>query len=101
MAKRVVWTPLAEYDRIDVFTYWSTRNKSTRYSKELQAEIAAQTKLLAKNENIGRIIEGTNKRFLLTAKYYFIAYEVFQNDIIIHAFWDARQHPDKLAKRLR
>lgn len=53
MAKRLIWTPQAQNNRIEIFEYWNNRNKSKIYSKRLNDIFREHIEIILKYPNIG------------------------------------------------
>ena len=93
--RKVVWTETAIRQRREIFKYWNERNQSKLYSKKLLSLIFNHIQIISTNPEafketeIGPIRESAMGHFSL----YYITSEV---QIVIVAFWDNRQDPDKL-----
>lgn len=97
---RIFWTATAIKQRNQVFEYWNDRNKSTQYSKKLRIEINHRLSLLIRHPKLGREADFKNTR-VLSMGYYSIFYKPNKEQIIITAFWDNRQDPEKLLQLLQ
>lgn len=97
---KIFWTVTAIKQRNQVFEYWNDRNKSTRYSKRLLAEIDERINLLPSHPKPGREVDFKDTR-ILSMGYYSIFYKAFADRIIITAFWDTRQDPERLLQLLK
>lgn len=95
MAKQIVWTASAQRDHSEILLYWSERNKSNRYSLQLESLFFAATRLIAEHPGIGRptVMEGTRS---WPVRDYSIFYREEQERIIILRIWDNRRDPDTL-----
>ncbi len=91
----VFWTQTAVKQRNHIFKYWNDRNKSTSYSKKLNASIKERTKLLKTNPHLGKKSEFNQTR-ILSLGHYSILYRKIDYQIIINGFWDNRRDPKKL-----
>ena len=101
MAKReIVWTKTADIQFIGVLEYWVNRNKSNSYSLKLVALVSKITKQIAEKPFIYKYADFKNTRVASLGNFS-IFYQVFQDKIIITAFWDNRQDPKKLLKLLQ
>ncbi len=99
MAKEIIWTATAEEELYDCLNYWSTRNKSNRYSEKLYLLIEEATESIAQYSNSGRTTEYQNFRSVVIREY-LLFFEETETQILILCFWDGRQDPEKLTKRL-
>lgn len=101
MAKRVViWTKTADMQFVGVLEYWANRTKSTTFSKKLIKLVEQKTQQISKTPFIYPT-SGFKDHRIAIVKDFSIFYKVTEEDIIITAFWDNRQNPDKLLKILR
>ena len=102
MAKRtIVWLDFAKQDRKDIYSYWNSRNKSISYSKKLQQAVVKSYAIIDRSPLANPSFGNSDERFILIASNYLLVYSFNYTYIIIHAFWDARQNPDKLTKRIK
>lgn len=99
MVKEIIWTATAEEELYDCLSYWNTRNKSNRYSEKLYLLIEEVTEDFAKHPNSGRTTEYQNFRSVVIRDY-LLFFEETETQILILCFWDGRQDPEKLKKRL-
>ncbi|TAN13777.1 MAG: type II toxin-antitoxin system RelE/ParE family toxin [Chitinophagaceae bacterium] len=97
---KIFWTATAIKQRNQVFEYWNDRNKSARYSGRLLSEINERINLLHTHPKLGRETDFKNTR-VLSMGYYNIFYKTLDHRIIITAFWDTRQDPEKLVYLLK
>lgn len=101
MVKReVIWTKTADIQFVGILDYWVKRNRSNMYSKKLIRSVAERTKQISQNPYIYKSTDFSNVRVASLGNYC-IYYKVTENAIIISAFWDNRQDPEKLLKLLR
>lgn len=100
MAKRVVvWTETATRQRREILKYWLTRNKSTAYPEKLIKQISDQVKVIQGNPESFKLTNFSETR-LSAIGHFSILYKFTKEQIIITAFWDSRQDPEKLAELL-
>lgn len=97
---KIFWTATAIKQRNQIFEYWNDRNKSTQYSKKLRIEINSRVDLLINHPKLGRETDFKNTR-VLSMGYYSIFYKPNKEQILITAFWDNRQDPEKLLQLLQ
>ncbi len=100
MAKRkIVWTETAAKQRRGILEYWTERNKSINFAEKLIEVTAKHLNVIAKNpeafkeSEINTIRESAMGHFSLY-------YRVDEYQIIVMAFWDNRQDPEKLLKSI-
>jgi plasmid stabilization system protein ParE len=95
MAKRIIWSPNALADRIQILDYWFQRIGNKNYSRRLDLELRETIKHLQKFPKIGRQIENRSERFLVK-DYYQIFYIESATEISILHIWDSRRDPQEL-----
>ncbi|MFV0554000.1 MAG: type II toxin-antitoxin system RelE/ParE family toxin [Mangrovibacterium sp.] len=96
MAQRnVVWTRTADRQFVGVLEYWARRNRSTVYSNKLVRLVSERTKQIAASPWAFRCTEFKNTRIAYLGSYA-IFYKIREEDIVISAFWDNRQDPQRL-----
>lgn len=101
MAKRnVVWTRTADIQFIGILEYWVERNKSNTYSKKLIRWVAKRTEQIAKNPFSYKSTDFKDIRVASLGNFS-IYYKVTDKQIIVSAFWDNRQDPEKLLDVLK
>lgn len=100
MAKRnVIWTRTADLQFVGILEYWVKRNKSNAYSKKLVKLVSERTKQLADEPLIYKATDFKDVRVASLGNFS-IYYKISEKEIIITAFWDNRQDPEKLLKIL-
>ena len=97
---KLYWTSTAVKQRNYIFKYWNERNKSTFYSKKLNAKIKERVKLLKTYPYLGKKTEFNHTR-TISLGHYSIFYKPMDSRIIITGFWDNRQDPNKLIRFLK
>ncbi|MFZ6050577.1 type II toxin-antitoxin system RelE/ParE family toxin [Halocola ammonii] len=98
MARRTVaWTTTAKYQRREVLKYWAKRNKSTAYPKKLIAQIKDRVAAISKMPFSFKEADFPNTR-VSSMGHFSIFFRVEEQRILITAFWDNRNDPDKLEK---
>jgi len=95
MAKKVTWTVRALNDRKKILKYWINRNKSDRYSIQLDNLIRESVLLICSFPDIGKPTNYNAIRIKII-KDYFIFNEKLEEEIIILTIWDSRRDPGKL-----
>lgn len=97
--KSVIWTETAVRQRREILKYWTVRNGSTRYAEKLIQLIRQRIQVILENEFAGKSTNHNNTREAAMGNFS-IFYRIENDKIIIMAFWDNRQDPDKLLEIL-
>ncbi len=93
MAKlNVIWSNRAKIKRFEILSFYNSRNKSNKFSKNLNHKINREIKLLSKYPNIGIKTDIENVRGLIIDNIV-LYYEITQNTIMVLFLWDSRQNP--------
>jgi len=95
----VFWTETAITQRNHIFEYWNNRNGSKTYSKHLLLTINDSISLIKHFPNLGRKTDFDDHRSLVIDKFS-LFYKFDSKRIIITAFWDNHQDPEKLLSLL-
>lgn len=98
--RSIIWTKTADIQFVGILEYWVKNNKSTAYSKRLVALVTERTKQLSLSPEIYKKTNFKNTRVAALGNYS-IYYQTNRSAIIITAFWDNRQDPEKLLKILK
>ncbi|XOV95014.1 MAG: type II toxin-antitoxin system RelE/ParE family toxin [Bacteroidota bacterium] len=98
MARRIIWTKIAQEDRKQIFEYWNNRNKSKQYSKKLQSLIKESLHLVGNNPLIGKKSDLKDVRIKIVRDYQ-LFYQFTEDSVFVLSVWDSRQDPDKLEIR--
>ena len=95
MAKKIIWTVSAQFDRKEIFAYWNEKKKSKTYSIKLNQLFIEATELLALHPLTGRstTIENVHVKIV---RDYLMVYKNTDLEIQILAIFDSRQNPDLL-----
>ncbi len=84
----------------DILDYWTERTKSTSYAKKLVEIVWKRTNYIARNP-----LASVKSSFPFTRKaalgHFSIFYKITTTSIIITAFWDNRQDPERLFEILK
>jgi len=94
MAKEIRWSVRADQDRIDIFEYWTKRNKSVAYSVKLNKLFIESLEKLIKQPDLGREVNSTLIRRIVVTNY-LIYYEINSDFIKVLTIWDSRRNPAK------
>ena len=100
VVKTVIWTDTAVRERRKILNYWTKRNKSSTYSEKLIFQILERVQFLLKNPE-SFISTDYNDIRTSTLGHYNIYYKTTKTELIVIAFWDNRQNPNKLSKILK
>jgi plasmid stabilization system protein ParE len=98
MAKRVIWSSLAEQEFADILEYWTNRNKSATFSNKLIDLFEEATELISVYPEIGQLTDIQNVRHKLVRDF-LMFYRIDGDKIKILTIWDPKQDPDKLKLR--
>jgi plasmid stabilization system protein ParE len=93
--RKVVWTETAAKQRREIIEYWTLRNKSTSYAEKLIGQIAARVKIILKHPESYKTTIYPETR-ISAMGHFSILYKLTEEQLIITAFWDNRQDPQKL-----
>ena len=91
----VFWTETAATQRNLIFEYWNKRNGSNTYSSKLRLIINNNIGLLRKYPGLGMNTDFGEHR-ALSLGHFSLVYRYDAKRIIITAFWDNRQDPERL-----
>jgi len=95
MAKNpVIWTETAIKQRREILKYWTLRNKSTLYAEKLLKLIREHINLIIENPEAGKPTSYHHTREAAMGNCS-IYYKLTSKHIIITAFWDNRQDPER------
>ena len=96
MAERtVVWTVTASKQRREILVYWTKRNGSSSFSEKLIKLIASRIEIILKNPEVFKLTSFEEVR-VASMGHYSIFYKTTVGQLIVMAFWDNRQSPEKL-----
>ena len=101
MVKRtVVWTETAARQRREILKYWVKRNGTTTYAEKLIKLISEQIKLILTNPKLFKKADFPDTH-VSALGHFSIFYKYTKDSLIITAFWDNRQDPNKLLDLLK
>jgi plasmid stabilization system protein ParE len=101
MVKRTVaWTETAVRQRRSLLKYWTKRNGSTHYAESIIKSTKDRIKIILTNPRSSRLSEYPETR-VAAMGHFSIFYKVTPAQIIITAFWDNRQDPEKILELLK
>ena len=100
MAERNIdWTKTADIQFIGILEYWVHRNKSNRYSLKLLRLVSERVNKIVRSPELYKKCGFKDLRVSIL-KSYSIYYSTTKEQLIIWAFWDNRQNPEKLLQAL-
>lgn len=97
--RKVIWTLTARVEFKDTCLYWNNRNGSHTYTNRLRKLISTNLEKISLFPQTGIPTSFEGIRFVII-KDYLLFYLEQGNNIIVVSFWDGRQDPEKLTKRL-
>jgi len=93
--QKIVWSNKAKIKLLEIFEFYSERNKSKTYSKKLYFKFNKELSILLKQPEIGVKTELDTVRGLIVGEF-ILFYEVTTEMIIVHTLWDNRRNPEDL-----
>ena len=96
---KVIWTDTSKQEFKKTCIYWNKRNASNAYTNRLRKLVQSTLEelILFPKSGIPSPFEGV--RFVVIRDY-LLFYQEAAGDIVLLSFWDGRQNPQKLQKRL-
>lgn len=98
--KKVVWTQTAARQRRSILDYWLNRNKSNAYPLKLLRLSNEKANQIAANPLLYKAADFPDTR-VAAMGHFSMFYKISDDSIIITAFWDNRQDPEKLLEFLK
>lgn len=95
MARRIIWTSLADRIFTGILEFYVERNGSKLYSRKLNNELQTLLKILAKQPYTGLKTDFHGIRVIIKSNFK-IFYEVRKDELVVHLVWDCRQNPELL-----
>ena len=92
-ARKIIWTSFAKESKYAIFLYWNKRNKSTVYSRKLNALFQQSLKQVAEFPESAIKSEVLHIR-LKIARHFELIYKITPSEIVVLDIWDTRQNPD-------
>ena len=95
MAREIVWSESAIRDRVSIYRFWTSNNKSATYSDRLEQLFDECARILSLFPELGirTDIEGIRVK---TIRNYKLFYRVTNDRLVVLRLWDSRQDPDGL-----
>lgn len=90
---KIEWSPESKADLFNILQFYIDQNKSSTYSKKLNAKIRENLNLLKSNPEMGKQTDIASVRNLIT-NHYEIIYELIENVVLIVMIWDSRRNPE-------
>ena len=97
---KVIWTETAVRQRRGIFEYWNKRNQSTKYSERIRVLVSKRIELIKKNPT-SFLSSEYNDTYVAVIEHFCLYFKVVKEGILVTAFWDSRQDPDKLLEILK
>ena len=94
MAKKIVWSNLAQLELATILEFYIQQNGNEIYSTKLLEKIDNLLVTISQNEFIGRLSENKIIR-VFPMDVFLIFYEITDDRIEIISFWDNRQNEHK------
>ncbi|MCU0419482.1 MAG: type II toxin-antitoxin system RelE/ParE family toxin [Cyclobacteriaceae bacterium] len=98
--KKIVWTETAARQRRSILEYWLHRNKSNTYPLKLLRLSNEKANQVAANPLLYKAADFPDTR-VAAMGHFSLFYKATDERIIITAFWDNRQDPEKLFEILK
>lgn len=95
MARKIIWSERARYDKQDILEYWFHRNHSKTYPKKLNELFKKTILSLAQNPNIGKKTDVLNVRIKIVRDYK-IFYSSDSVSLNILSILDSRRNPIRI-----
>lgn len=96
MAKRkIIWSPEAKIEFLEILDFYYQRNSNTVYSKKLIQRIKRTISKLKSNPQLGLVSNNKDFRVIIEGVY-LIFYSITLTYIEILSISDSRQNPDLL-----
>jgi hypothetical protein len=97
---KVIWSETAVKQRRAIFEYWNKRNQSTTYSERIRILVSRRIEWIKKNPT-SFLTSEYNDMFVTVIEHFCLYFKVVKEGILVTAFWDSRQDPDKLLEILK
>ena len=97
--RKVIWSHRAKIRLFEILDFYTTRNQSSAYSKNLFKKFRKELSTLTKQPDIGRKTDDESVRCLVVYGKFILYYSATSDNIILHTIWDCRQNPGDLIIR--
>jgi plasmid stabilization system protein ParE len=95
MAKRIIWSPEAVADRLEILDYWYKRLGDKKYSTKLDNLFKEGIDTVSRLPFIGRQVAHREERVIVKSHYQ-IYYLNEDEGVKILRIWDSRRNPEDL-----
>ena len=98
-SSKVVWSNTAIKQRRAIFEYWNKNNGSTKYSNRIRLLVNKRIDLIKSQPHLflKTDLQDTHVTVIENFKLF---YRIYPDLIMVTAFWDSRQDPEKLLELL-
>jgi len=96
VAKRIKWSKRSRKDRLEIFQYWTDRNKSKTYSKKLKQLFNDSINRASKSPESGTPTDLPNVKIKMV-KDYLLFYSIEPDFIEVITIWDSSRDPKKFS----
>ena len=96
----IVWTETAAIQRREILKYWTVKTGSTTYAEKLLKIIKIRLDIILTQPESFKLSSYPNTRESALENFS-LFYQIENEKIIVTAFWDNRQNPEKLLKLLK
>ncbi len=97
---KVIWSETAVKQRRGIFEYWNKRNQSTSYAERIRVLVSKRIELIKKNPT-SFLTSEYEEMHVTVIEHFCLYFKVVNEGILVTAFWDSRQDPDKLLEILK
>src|SRR5882757_2701099 len=95
MAKRIIWTEQASFERREILNYWYFRTGNKKYSKKLALQFRETVKYIASHNYLGRGTELEDVRVAVCG-HYLLFYKLITESVLVITVFDNRRNPQDL-----
>ena len=96
MARRIIWTEQAQFERHEILDYWYKKTGNKKYSKKLAFRFRETVKYIALHNYIGRATDIEDVRVAVCG-HYLIFYKLTVEIVTVITVFDNRRNPNSLA----
>jgi toxin YoeB len=93
--RKIVWSPAAKIEFIEILDYYLQRNQSIAYSEKLESQVKQTLAKLETNPFLGVKSQNDDIRVIIESAF-LIFYSVTETQIQILSIIDSRQDPEKM-----
>jgi plasmid stabilization system protein ParE len=95
MAKRIIWTEQAKFERQEILNYWFFRTGNKKYSRKLAFDFRETVKYISLHNYLGRATELEDVRVAVCGNY-LLFYKIDVEVVSIITVFDSRRNPKDL-----